>query len=252
MTKSNITLNFYIFSLCTVTAFSALSTVLRIIGRIAANNITISSSVKNTLSFLYNTCSLLAVVSVICAIIYAHSYFGKKTAKIILFASAGIILISKAAEMLSFMIQNDMLSTLIPFVIVGSYAIEFLIYVPIILFTYGLCILFSRSRCKSNDEKHQRKRTPVIAAITAIGMFSFCFYFLIPIIDLINYIIPQLDVIVPSDMGKIAFDFLYAAKDFPSVLLGCTAAGIGYMYLARLITGRLKLKQHYELIKDKK
>ena len=93
MLKNNITARFSLFSALAVLLSTIISKVLVIAAAWASSDIMISDTVATVFRYGNELFALLAIALTVCASVYAHSYFGKKTCIRVSLISLGALFI---------------------------------------------------------------------------------------------------------------------------------------------------------------
>lgn len=249
MAKNKITLKFDLLTYISITVFAGLSLLFLLLGRVATENATISTSLLYTFSFLREMFLLLAFVCILSGIIHAHSFFSFKKAVVIAVFSTGIIMIYKLTELFHFAVFYESEAAYIK-AFAMTLLIEFLIYLPIIILPILMSVLFARLRCKDGSTQ---KPSPRKCTVLCVCTYALAYYLILPVIQfLTEFIFPQLDVITSADTSAIILDILYVCRNFPGVLILGIAFVFILFFVQTKLTGRLKLKQYYVAVKTKK
>jgi len=249
MAKNKITLRFNLLTYLSISIFAGLSLLFLLLGRVASENATVSSSIIYTFSILFELFLLFTFVCIFSGIIYAHSFFSFKKALVVTVFSSATIVIYKLSELLHFTVFYDAEAAYIKAFAI-TLLIEFLIYLPAIILPLVLSTLFARLRCRENTKK---KHSPFKCSIICVCTYAVAYYVIIPVIEIITeFIIPQLGVITSDDTSTIILDILYVCRNFPAIII----LGIAFTFLFSFVqvkfTGKLKLKQYYVAVKTTK
>ena len=188
----------------------------------------------------YNLTGYLAIAFAFSATIYAHAYFGKKTAVTTgLFSTLGL-----ATGKILMFVYNIIFNNVTSAQIVSgalTYFIEILFDLLIIIVSLIISFTFARKRVSSVRDNAEKLYSPL-----STSFFTSIVYVLILIIDLsamnvIPFLI-QSESIISEDVKNIILDYAYYLAVLPVLMVSSALA----MYLLKKVTGKLKLKQYYE------
>ncbi len=240
MAKNKITTTFRLVSLFAVLGATLLSKALYILYLWSASDITVPDVVTYISGTLSELLGLLGVATAISATIYAHSYFGKKTAIHTSLISLACLTSGKIAMFLYNLLANSLSAAQI---ISGalSYTIEILFDALVIIIAVMVSFIFAKKRVVSNNAEKDRIYSPLKAAITTSAVYSVILIIDLTVMNVIPFFIKYSDP-TSAEIGKIIADYMYYLIDFIIIAL---FSGL-IMFSLSKVTGKLRLKQYYE------
>ena len=240
MANNKITRAFRTFSLLIVLGATLISKALYILYLWSASDVTVPAPimyVSGTVSELLNLFSIAAAISVT---VYAHSYFGKKTA-----VTASVIsLICLASGKIVMFVYNLLVNSLSSAQIISgalSYTIEILFDALVIIIAIVISYMFAKKRVTSKRADSNKFYSPAKTAVTTAAIYSVILIIDLSVMNVIPFFVKYSDP-TAREIGRIIADYTYYLIDF--IIIGLFAVLV--IFILSKITGKLRLKQYYE------
>lgn len=246
MAKNKITVSFRLFSFFTVLATTVLSGIFNIMYLWANSDIMVSDIFTYTFLVLSALFSLTSVAFIIVSTVYAHSYFGIKTAIRTALVSLGCMILGKIILFGYNFIVNDLSSAQLISAAL-SYAIEIFSDSLYLLLFVVISIIFASLRQSNKNKDPLTKYSPPKASLFCVCIYCIINSLIIPTIDLtFKNVIPFIktyDDITSNEIKSILLDYLYVSRFFPVYLAVLIALVPLAHFIYTKITGKLVLKK---------
>ena len=237
MAKNKITASFRLFSMPAVLISTLMSKIMHVLYTSAASDVTVSDIWAYVARGASELLSLLSVAFTVSITVYAHSYFGKRTAVQASLISLACLFSGKLFMYIYAVIANELSAAQL---ISGalSYISEVVFDCIVLILAILLSMTFAKRRAVSGKIKAY---SPTKAAVCAAGAYFFLLIVDLSAMNVIPFFVKYSDP-RPSELLTIASDYLYYLFSF-----GVTSLLIllSFLLLTK-VTGKLQLKNHYE------
>ncbi|GEM_PF-4143297 len=247
------TQKFFLASLCSVFAFSAVGKLLFVLYRTTASDILIADATSRLLRALPYICSFGAelfsrgaFVMAVCSVVYAVSYIGKKTAAISVLSSI-LCLIAGEALLLLYNITRNVVGRASILAWLFSTALEILFSAILLGISLFVAWSYAAKRFHAPAPHRLRRYAPIRAVLLSLGIG--CTFHIV--ILSANKVIPffmQYQNVSPKELADIAMDYGYYIFWHLGVSFLLT---LPCLKILEKVTGRLRPKD-YKVIPSEK
>ncbi len=240
MAKKNITTLFRLFTPIFIFGATVISKTLYILYIWAASDITVPDAFKYIFGTVSELFGLFSVAAAISAIVYAHSYFGKKTTVQTSLISLGCLALGKVIMFVYNLLANSLSAAQI---ISGalSYIVEILFDALVIIIAIAVSYFFARKRITSKRSDSTGFYSPSKAVITTSAVYTVILAADLTFMNVIPFFMRYSDP-TAREIGRIITDYMYYLIDL--ILISVFAVIILQFFTK--ITGKLRLKEYYK------
>ena len=217
MAKNKITASFRLFSFLTVLLSAVLSKVLHIVYITAASDITVSDTLALVAKYSATLFSLFSICAAVSSTVYAHSYFGKKTALNISLISVACLFFGKVGMFVYNLLANELSSAQI---ISGaiSYLTEVMFDCLIVSLALIISMTFAKKRDLSNKENAEAKYSPLRASFLSLAAYTLLLIADLTVMNVIPFLV-KYDNFSAIEIKNIVSDYLYYLFHLPVFFL---------------------------------
>lgn len=240
MANNKITASFRLFSVISVLISAVISKLLHIAFLSAAADITVSDTLAAIAKYSSVLFGMVSVTLAVSATVYAHSYFGRKTALTTSFISLACLFSGKVLMFLYNILANELSAAQI-FSGALSYLTEVLLDLLIIFTSLIVSMAFAKKRELSKKENADASYSPLRASCISLTVYTFLLVLDLTFMNVIPFLV-KYDNYSAIEIKNIIGDYLFYLFHIPVFIL------LAYlcMLLLSKVTGRLKIKKHYQ------
>ncbi|MBE6586876.1 MAG: hypothetical protein E7647_00510 [Ruminococcaceae bacterium] len=240
MAKNKITTSFRLFSVGAVLLSVLISKLLHITYMWAYSDVTVPAPFVYVSYYGYDLFNLMAVAFTFTAVVYAHSYFGRKTCTEIALLCFASLFVGKAVMFIYNLIENELQAAQL---ISGalSYTVEILFDALFVILAIIFSNIFAKKRDCSGKENSKLLYSPIKAAFSTAGAYSFILIADLTVMNVIPFIV-KYGTPTETELKSIFSDYLYYIFSFPFIILLIL---LGF-FLTVKVTGKLRTKQYYQ------